>query len=146
MVSSVHLADGALPSPSDHESGLILACHALERWIMRCMVAAGEAGRAATGILVLQSCVHRERPKQVAGLCSGFGIEDTHLVIYAAKKLKKLISATQKCKVACMANRPVCEALLTESVKGLALDSAAASALRALPRHYDPAERAASAL
>ncbi len=163
IVSSIHLADGALPSLSELEFGLILAGHAFERWMMRCMAAAGEPGLAATDILVLHSCVHRERPKRLADLCSVLGIDDTHVVIYAVKKLEnrglvksaragkeKLISATQKGKEACMTYRFIRETLLVESVKGLALDPAStstlAATLRALSGHYDQAARAASAL
>lgn len=146
MVSSVPQTDGAVPSQSKLESRLILAGFAFDRWIMRCKAAAGEAGRAATGILVLRFCFHRAWHKRLAGLCSGFAIKDTHLVLHAVKQLEKPILATQKGKEACMTCRPVCEALLTESVEDWALDSATASTLRAFSRHYDEAERAASAL
>lgn len=163
IVSSAHLADGALPALSELEFGLILAGHAFDRWMVRCMTAAGEPGLTATDVLVLHSCAHRERPKRLADLCSVLGIDDTHLVIYAVKKLEKrglvksgragkekLISATQKGRETCLAYRSVREALLVESVKGLGLDPAATSAvaatLRALSGHYDQAARAASAL
>jgi predicted MarR family transcription regulator len=163
IVSSSHLADGALPALSELEFGMILAGHAFDRWMVRCMTAAGEPGLNGTDVLVLHSCAHRERPKRLADLCSVLGIEDTHLVIYAVKKLEKrclvksgrsgkekLISATEKGRETCLTYRAVRERLLVESVKGLGLDpdatSAVAATLRALSGHYDQAARAASSL
>jgi predicted MarR family transcription regulator len=91
------------------------------------------------------------------------GIEDTHVVIYAIKKLEKrglvkssragkekLIGATSKGVETCLRYRAVREALLVESVKSLGLDpnaiSAVAATLRALSGHYDQAARAAASL
>jgi predicted MarR family transcription regulator len=163
IVSSAHLADGALPSLSELEFGLILAGNAFDRWMVRCMTAAGEPGCAAIEVLVLHSVAHRKRPKRLGDLCSVLGVEDAHLVIYAIKKLEKrglvkstragkekLIAATAKGIDACLRYREVREALLIESVKGLGLDPAATSAvamtLRALSGHYDHAARAAASL
>jgi predicted MarR family transcription regulator len=131
--------------------------------MVRCMNAAGELGLAAMDVLVLHSVAHRARPKRLADLCSVLGIEDTHLVIYAIKKLEKrglvkstragkekLISATPKGTQTCLDYRAIREALLVESVKGLGLDptatSAVAATLRALSGHYDQAARAAASL
>ncbi|MDF0662837.1 MULTISPECIES: winged helix DNA-binding protein [Rhizobium] len=161
IVSSAHLADGALPALSELEFGLILAGNAFDRWMVRCMTAAGEPGCAPIDVLVLHSVAHRQRPKRLGDLCSVLGVEDTHLVIYAIKKLErrglvkstragkeKLIAATEKGLEICLKYRAVREALLVESVKGLGLDAAAASAvaatLRALSGHYDQAARAAA--
>lgn len=163
IVSSAHLAESDLPSLSELEFGLILAGHAFDRWMVRCMTAAGEPGLAATDILVLHSCAHRERPKRLADLCSVLGIEDTHLVNYAIKKLErrglvassragkeKLIGATAEGRAVCLRYRAVREALLVQSVKSLGLDPAStsqvAATLRALSGHYDQAARAAASL
>lgn len=163
IVSSAHLADGALPALSELEFGLILAGHAFERWMVRCMTAAGEPGLTAIDVLVLHSANHRDRPKRLSDLCIVLGIEDTHIVIYAVRKLEKrglvkstrsgkekLIGATAKGVDACLRYREIREALLVESVKGLGLDpkatSAVAATLRALSGHYDQAARAAASL
>ncbi|MBX4906437.1 MULTISPECIES: winged helix DNA-binding protein [Rhizobium] len=163
IVSSSHLADGALPVLSELEFGLILAGNAFDRWMVRCMTAAGEPGCAAIDVLVLHSVAHRRRPKRLGDLCSVLGVEDTHLVIYALKKLEKrglvksaragkekLIIATDKGVETCLRYRAVREALLVESMKGLGLDagstSAVAAMLRALSGHYDQAARAAASL
>jgi predicted MarR family transcription regulator len=163
IVSSAHLADGALPSLSELEFGLILAGHAFDRWMVRCMTAAGEPGLAAIDVLVLHSVAHRDRPKRLADLCSVLGIEDTHLVLYAIKKLEKrglvksaragkekVISATGKGLETCLTYRSIREALLVQSIKGIGLDPAAtsgvAATLRALSGHYDQAARAAASL
>lgn len=163
IVSSAHLADGALPALSELEFGLILAGHAFERWMVRCMTAAGEPGLTAIDVLVLHSANHRGRPKRLSDLCIVLGIEDTHIVIYAVRKLEKrglvkstrsgkekLIGATAKGVDACLRYREIREALLVESVKGLGLDpkatSAVAATLRALSGHYDQAARAAASL
>lgn len=163
IVSSAHLADGALPALSELEFGMILAGHAFERWMVRCMTAAGEPGLTAIDVLVLHSTNHRGRQKRLSDLCIVLGIEDTHVVIYAIKKLEKrelvkstrsgkekLIGATAKGVETCLRYRAIREALLVESVKGLGLDpkgtSAVAATLRALSGHYDQAARSAAAL
>lgn len=163
IVSSAHLADGGLPALSELEFGLILASHAFERWMVRAMTAAGEPGLTPIDVMVLHSANHRGRAKRLSDLCMVLGIEDTHLVIYAVKKLEKrglvrseragkekLVGTTPKGVEACMRYRAVREALLVGAVKGLGLDaeavSAAAATLRALSGHYDQAARAAAAL
>ena len=163
IVSSAHLADGALPALSELEFGLILAGHAFERWLVRCMTAAGEPGLTPIDVQVLHSVNHRGRAKRLSDLCMVLGIEDTHVVLYAVKKLEKrglvesrragkekLIAATGKGVGTCARYRAVREALLVEAVKGLGLDPKAASSvagtLRALSGHYDQAARAAASL
>jgi predicted MarR family transcription regulator len=163
IVSSAHLADSAFPSLSELEFGLILAGHAFERWMVHCMTAAGEPGLTAIDVLVLHSANHRGRPKRLSDLCIVLGIEDTHVVIYAVKKLEKrdlvkgtrsgkekLISTTEKGVETCLRYRDIREELLVESVRGLGLDpkvtSTVAAMLRALSGHYDQAARAAASL
>ncbi len=41
IVSSGHLASGALPALSEFEFGMIMTVHAFNRWMVRCMAAAG---------------------------------------------------------------------------------------------------------
>ncbi len=163
IVSSAHLADSALPALSELEFGLILSGHAFERWMVHCMTAAGEPGLTAIDVLVLHSANHRDRPKRISDLCIVLGIEDTHVVIYAIKKLEKrglvkgtrsgkekLIGTTDKGVETCMRYREIREELLVESVRGLGLDpkvtSQVAAMLRALSGHYDQAARAAASL
>ena len=163
IVSSAHLADSALPALSELEFGLILSGHAFERWMVHCMTAAGEPGLTAIDVLVLHSANHRGRPKRISDLCIVLGIEDTHVVIYAIKKLEKrglvkgtrsgkekLIATTDKGVATCMRYREIREELLVESVRGLGLDpkvtSQLAAMLRALSGHYDQADRAAASL
>ncbi len=163
IVSSAHLADGALPALSELEFGMILAGHAFNRWMVHCMTAAGEPGLASIDVLVLHSCNHRSRPKRLSDLCIVLGIEDTHVVGYAVKKLEKrgllkstrsgkekLIGTTPKGVEVCLRYRSVREAVLVQSVKGLGLDPQAvsnvAATLRALSGHYDQAARAAASI
>lgn len=163
IVSSAHLADGGLPALSELEFGLILANHAFERWMVRAMTAAGEAGFTPVDVMVLHSANHRGRPKRLSDLCMVLGIEDTHLVNYAVRKLEKrgllrseragkekLVGTTPKGVEVCMRYREVRETLLVATVKELGLDalgiSASAATLRALSGHYDQAARAAAAL
>ena len=83
IVSSAHLADGALPALSELEFGMILAGHAFERWMVRCITAAGEPGLTAIDVLELHSANHRGKPKRLSDLCIVLGIVDTHVVLYA---------------------------------------------------------------
>lgn len=163
IVSSAHLASGAMPSLSELEFGLILLGHAFERWIVRCMQAAGVPDLSPLDVLVLHTVAHRARAKRVADICLVLNIEDTHLVTYSLKKLdghkliasgrrgnEKTVSLTQKGQEAIQRYRKIREALLVEPVKGTGADerriSEIAGLMRALSGHYDQAARAAASL
>ena len=90
IVSSAHLADPGTEELSEFEFGLILAHNAFERWIVRCMTAAGYPDLSRVDILVLHSVHHRGRPKRLADLCFVLNIEDSHVVNYALRKLAQL--------------------------------------------------------
>ena len=66
VVSSAHLAAGAFPALSEAEFGLILAGHAFQRWMVRCMAAAGMPGLSPIEVLILHTVHHRGRPKRQA--------------------------------------------------------------------------------
>jgi len=163
IVSSSQLAQGAMPSLSEFEFGLIMASHAFERWMVRCMTATGIAGLAALDVLVLFSVHHRTKPKRLADICLVLNIEDTHLVTYAIRKLEKAglvmsgksgkektVVLTDKGDEVCRNYREVREQLLVETIKSLGLKAETASALarelRVLSGHYDQAARAAASL
>lgn len=164
IVSSAHLAAGSAPQLSEFEYGLIVAGHAFDRWIVRCMAAAGypELGRLDT--LVLHTVNHRAREKRLADICFVLNVEDTHLVNYALKKLAKagLLEAekrgkeavyrtTEQGRTACARYREVRESCLVETVRALGpYDeqeiAAVARVLRALSGLYDQAARGAASL
>ncbi len=163
IVSSSHLAQGAMPSLSEFEFGLIMASNAFERWMVRCMTAAGIDGLAALDVLVLFSVHHRTKAKRLADICLVLNIEDTHLVTYSIRKLEKAglvksgksgkektVLLTDKGAEACRNYREVREELLVETIKSLGLKAETASALakelRVLSGHYDQAARAAASL
>ena len=163
IVSSAHLADGALPALSEVEFGLILAGHAFERWMVRCMTAAGEPGLTATEILVLHTVTHRAKPKRLADICLVLGIEDTHLATYAIKKLEarglvarekagkeRLVSITPRGEAACTRYRDLRETILVEGAHELGISTETMSKLghllRGLSGHYDQAARTAASL
>ncbi|MGE3067602.1 MAG: winged helix DNA-binding protein [Hyphomicrobiaceae bacterium] len=163
IVSSAHLAAGASPGLSEVEFGLILAGHAFERWMVRCMAAAGVPDLSPVEVLVLHTVRHRDKPKKLADICLVLGIEDTHVVSYAVKKLlaaglvasrrsgkEKLISATRQGSEACTRYHQVRERLLVKPVKSTGLPdpmlSELGALLRALSGHYDQAARSATSL
>lgn len=163
IVSSSHLATGASPALSEVEFGLILAQHAFNRWMVRCMAAAGMPGLAPLDVLVLHTVAHRDRPKKLADICLVLSVEDTHTVAYAIRKLEnlklvksrregkeKVVEATGEGRAACARYATVREELLVKSVRatGLTEDSLSAlgALLRALSGHYDQAARAATSL
>jgi predicted MarR family transcription regulator len=163
IVSSAHLAAGALPGLSEVEFGLILAGHAFDRWMSRCMRAAGVPDLSAVEVLVLHTVRHRDRPKKLADICLVLGIEDTHVVSYAIKKLalaglvtsrkagkEKLVVATKAGADACQRYHEVRERLLVKPVKATGLPDPTLSELggllRALSGHYDQAARSATSL
>ena len=163
IVSSAHLAAGASPGLSEVEFGLILAGHAFERWMVRCMAAAGVPDLSPVEVLILHTVRHRDRPKKLADVCLVLGIEDTHVVNYAIKKLataglvstkrvgkEKVVSATRAGADACTRYHEIRERLLIRPVKSTGLPDPALSELgallRALSGHYDQAARSATTL
>jgi predicted MarR family transcription regulator len=163
IVSSAHLAAGALPGLSEVEFGLILVGHAFERWMVRCMGAAGVPDLSAVEVLALHTVRHRDRPKKLADICLVLGIEDTHVVSYAIKKLalaglvtskkvgkEKLVTATKAGSEACQRYHEIRERLLVRPVGSAGLPGSALSKLgallRALSGHYDQAARSATSL
>ncbi len=163
VVSSAHLAAGEMPALSEFEFGAIMMSHAFERWMVRCMAAAGVPELSPVDVLVLHTAYHRDKPKKMADICLVLNIEDTHVVSYAIKKLarlglvaarkqgkEKVISATKAGAEACQRYHEIREALLVRSVVSLGLDQEAlskiAAQIRVLSGHYDQAARAAASL
>lgn len=162
VVSSAHLAAGAMPALSEYEFGLILASSAFSRWTVRCMAAAGAPGMSPLDVLVLHAINHRGRRKTLADLCLVLNIEDTHTVSYSLKKLerdglietgrqgKEKTAAISKAGAAlCARYAEIRENLLVRTVKSLSIDEQDLSNLSALMRGlsgtYDQASRAAAA-
>ncbi|VAW11805.1 Predicted transcription regulator, contains HTH domain (MarR family) [hydrothermal vent metagenome] len=163
IVSSAHLASGALPALSEVEFAMTLAGNAFQRWIVRCMAAAGEAELGALDVLVLHVVNHRGRAKKLADLCLMLNIEDTHTVAYALKKLEKrrLIRSTRAGKekvveitppgeAVCARYRDIREACLVSGIVASGIEaqrlSEIAGLMRTLAGHYDQAARAAASL
>jgi predicted MarR family transcription regulator len=163
IVSSEHLASGALPALSEIEFGLVMLNNAFSRWIVRCMAAAGVPDLSAVDILVLHNINSRNKPKTLADIALVLNIEDTHVVTYSLKKLErlkliksgkrgkeKLVMVTESGAEACRRYKAMRETLLVQSVLSTEVSAEALSAiagrLRALSGHYDQAARAAASL
>ena len=87
IVSSSHLAVSQIPELSELEYGLIVAGNAFNRWIARCMAAAGLPGLAPMDVLVLHHVHHRARDKRLADIAFTLNVEDLHVINYSLKKL-----------------------------------------------------------
>lgn len=152
-----------MPELSELEFGLIMASNAFNRWIVRCMAAAGEAGLSPIEVQILHSVNHRGRSKRLADICLVLNIEDTHVVAYAIRKLEsralvrsgragkeKTVAITAAGEAACLAYREIREAALVRTVRELGVDAAQvsrlAALLRALSGQYDQAARSAASL
>jgi len=163
IVSSAHLAAGAMPALSELEFGLILLGHAFNRWMVRCAAAAGVADLSSLDVLVLHTVNHRSRAKRLADICLVLNVEDTHLVTYSVKKLEalklvasgrsgkeKTVAITATGEQVCRRYGEIREALLVKPVKGAGVDerrlSEIAATMRALSGDYDQAARAAASL
>ncbi len=162
IVSSAHLAEPGTEELSEFEFGLILAHNAFERWVVRCMAAAGHPDLSKIDILVLHSIHHRGRPKRLADLCFVLNIEDSHVVNYALRKLTQLglvararpgkevfYATTPAGDEACARYRAVrqsCLLAVPPPPTGDAGLGDTAALLRALSGLYDQAARAATAL
>jgi predicted MarR family transcription regulator len=163
VVASAHLARSALPALSELEFALTMANHAFQRWIVRCMAAAGAPGMSPLEVMILHQAAHRDRPKTLADICLVLNIEDTHLANYAIRKLaraglvaegrkgkEKTVAITPSGAALCARYAEVRETLLVGTVRQLGFDatelSRLAGLLRALSGSYDQAARAAAAL
>lgn len=87
IVSSSHLAVSEMPELSEFEFGLIVVGNSFNRWIARCMAAAGLPGLASMDVLVLHHVHHRARDKRLADIAFTLNVEDLHVVNYSLKKL-----------------------------------------------------------
>ena len=89
IVSSAHLVSERAAETSAFEYGLYIASNAFNRWIVRCMAAAGYPDLGALDVMVLHTVNHRARDKKLADICFVLNIEDSHTVNYALKKLTR---------------------------------------------------------
>ena len=163
IVSSGHLAAGAMPALSEFEFAMSMTVHAFHRWMVRGMAAGGLADLSPLDVLVLHNVNHRAKPKRLADICLVLNIEDTHLVNYAQKKLERLkllkagrkgkektVTVTPAGEEACRAYARIREQLLVKSILATGVDPARiseiAAAMRSLSGQYDQAARAAASL
>ncbi len=163
LVSSAHLVTEGATELSEFEFGLTLAHNAFQRWIVRCMAAAGYPDLGPLDIHVLHLVNHRGRPKKLADICLLLNIEDTHVVNYALKKLLKtklvageksgkenFYSTTPDGAEACERYRDVRDSCLVDAFGAFGGEKVAvgelAGVLRALSGLYDQAARSAASL
>ena len=163
IVSSAHLVSEQSPELSEFEFALTIANNGFQRWMVRCMAAAGVPDLSPTDILVLHKLNQQNREKKLADICLVLNIEDTHVAIYAIKKLTKIglvtsrksgkenyFSTTEKGQAACDAYRKVRESCLMDTLKTYGAANAEIGELAALMRvlsgMYDQAARAAASL
>lgn len=163
IVSSAHLASSKAAELSEFEFGLIVAGHAFNRWMIRCMTASGLPELGSLDVLVLHSVNHRERAKKMADICLVLNIEDSHTVTYALRKLTKLgvvgsekrgketfYKTTTKGQEICERYGQIREECLVESLKTLGFSREdigdTARFLRGLSGLYDQAARSAASL
>ncbi len=161
IVTSAHLVSEKSPELSEFEFGLIIANNAFNRWMTRCMGAAGVKDMTAVDVLVLHHTNHRGMEKRLADICFVLNIEDTHVVSYSLKKLmaagyvssqKKgkevFFSTTEAGAALCMRYRDVREACLMQGFSGSTEENRQlgdfASLLRTVSGRYDQAARAAT--
>ena len=162
IVSSAHLVSAKSPELSEIEFGLIIATHAFNRWMIRCMSAAGAKDMTPVDVLVMHHINHRGTEKRLADISFVLNIEDIHVVSYSVKKLlgMKLVSSTKRGKESfpqarqegaplCPRYREVRESCLLPGFSGEDEENKrfgdVARLLRTLSGRYDQAARAASA-
>jgi predicted MarR family transcription regulator len=163
IVSSEHLVSETSAELSEFEYGLIMASNAFDRWMVRCMAAAGAKDMTAVEVSLLHHVNHRERKKKLADVCFVLNIEDTYVATYALKKLvargyvksektgkEVFFSTTEAGRQLCMKYREVRESCLISTLveSGLTNDQIgeAAQLLRNTSGLYDTAARAAASL
>lgn len=163
IVSSRHLVSERCAELSELEYALIMTSNAFNKWMVRCMTAAGEPDMGAFDVSLLHHVNHRNRKKKLADICFVLNVEDTHVVTYALKKLVKagyvtsekagkelFFSTTEEGKALCMKYRDVREACLINihgesGISGSSIGETA-QLLRTISSLYDTAARAAASL
>jgi predicted MarR family transcription regulator len=88
IVSSAHLVSERSPALSEFEFAMILAVNAFNRWVVRCMAAAGVKDLSTLEALLLHHVHHRARKKKLADICFMYDIEDTRVVSRALGRLE----------------------------------------------------------
>ena len=163
IVSSEHLASDDSWPLSEFEYGMIIAHNGFNRWMIRCMHAAGYADFSSLDVLVLHNVNHRSRQKRLVDICFVLHVEDHHTVNYSLKKMVKnglvakekkgkeiYYSTTDEGQEACNKYREIREQCLTSAYRNLIKDgsemSQAAALLRLMSGLYDQASRAATSL
>jgi predicted MarR family transcription regulator len=163
FVSSSHLVSEKSRELSEFEFGLIIGGNAFNRWVVRCMAAAGLKDLTTLDVLLLHHVNHRAREKKLADIAFMLNIEDTHVVAYALKKLaglglvqsqrrgkEVLFATTPKGQQHIAKYREVREACLVANLTGEAGENfepgELARFLRRLSGLYDQAARAAASL
>jgi predicted MarR family transcription regulator len=163
IVSSEHLVSESSAELSEFEYGLIMAGNAFDRWMVRCMSAAGAKDMTAVEVSLLHHVSHRDRKKKIADICFVLNIEDTHVATYALKKLvargyvqsekagkEVFFSATSAGRELCGKYREVRESCLISTLRESGLTNEqigeAAQLLRNASGLYDTAARAAASL
>jgi predicted MarR family transcription regulator len=163
IVSSEHLVSDHSAELSEFEYALIMASNAFNRWMARCMSAAGGKDMTAIEVSLLHHVNHRERRKKLADICFVLNIEDTHVATYALKKLiargyvksekagkEVFFSTTPAGRELCARYRQVRESCLIETLKESGMTNQqigdAAQLIRNASGLYDTAARAAASL
>lgn len=164
IVSSAHLASGKAAELSQLEYALTNAGNAFQRWMVHCMAAAGLPDLSPLDVLVLHHTNHRGREKTLGSICLVLNIEESHVVNYSLKKLRKLelvqarkrgkeavYTASERGQILCKRYREIRETCLLDTLTALGGPSMEdisqmALRLRALSGVYDQAARAATSL
>lgn len=159
IVSSAHLVSERAGELSELEFGLTVLHNAFNRWMVRCMSAAGDKEMTALEVQLIHHVAHRNTPKKLADICFVLNIEDTHVVNYGLKKLVRqgllsqskvgkelLFTATETGQSLCQRYAAVRERCLIETLleTGIRPEEIGRTAglLRMLAGLYDQAARA----
>ena len=163
IVSSSHLVSERAGELSEFEFGLTVLNNAFNRWMVRCMSAAGEKEMTSLEVQLIHHVTHRKTAKKLADICFVLNIEDTHIASYALKKLVKMgylasekigkevyFSATENGIALCERYREVRERCLIEILLETGISNEdignTAQLLRMLAGVYDQAARAGASL
>ena len=96
IVSSRHLVSERCAELSELEYALIMTSNAFNKWMVRCMTAAGEPDMGAFDVSLLHHVNHRNRKKKLADICFVLNVEDTHVVTYALKSWSRRATSPVK--------------------------------------------------
>lgn len=96
IVSASHLVAEDMVGLSEFEYSLHTAANSYNRWVLKCMRAAGHPELTVIDSLMLHAIANKGRMRSTSDIGTIMNIDDSHVVIYSLRKLSKINAVVAK--------------------------------------------------